>query len=198
MNTVVLNTIVKGNIESLDQMISFIDSLSDTEYQHTAKPWFDSSIGQHLRHILDLFLALMNNVEAEVNYDIRRRGAPVESSRQIGLKELNDIRCWAASLNDEMVSKEIIVHTETGLSSQQTDAFKSSFGRELCFASSHLVHHLAIMAAIAKISGKEVDAKLGLAPATATYVREQENSSGDQETDQKQNVTINEHHECAH
>ena len=169
-----MNKIAASNLESLDQMITFIDSLSDAEYQYVPKPLFDSSIGQHLRHILDLFIALVNSTKEEVNYDIRRRGAPVETDKQLGLIELNDIRVWVSKASDKDINRNILVHTETALNNQQTDIFKSSFGRELCFASSHLVHHLAIMAAIAKMAGKEVDSKLGLAPATATYVRELE------------------------
>ncbi len=169
-----MNRIVTGNLESLDQMITFIDSLSDAEYQYLPKPLFDSSIGQHLRHIVDLFLALVNSTDEEINYDIRRRGALVETDKQQGLKELNDIRIWVSSISDKDGNKDILIHTETALTTQQTDSFKSSFGRELCFASSHLVHHLAIMAAIAKMAGKEVDSKLGLAPATATYERDLE------------------------
>jgi uncharacterized damage-inducible protein DinB len=164
-----------GNLESLDQMITFIDSLSDSEYQHSPKPWFDSSIGQHLRHIIDLFHALMHGTSEEVNYDIRRRGAPVETDKEIGLNELNEIRDWVSRISEDDINQDTLVHTETALYTQQTDTFKSSFGRELCFASSHLVHHLAIMAAVAKMAGKNVDSKLGLAPATATFVREQEN-----------------------
>ena len=169
-----MSKIVASNLESLDQMITFIDSLSDAEYQYSPKPLFDSSIGQHLRHILDLFIALVNSTTEEVNYDIRRRGAPVETDKQLGLTELNDVRIWVSGISDKDINRDTLIHTETALNTQQTDSFKSSFGRELCFASSHLVHHLAIMAAIAKMAGKEVDSKLGLAPATATHVRELE------------------------
>ena len=166
-----MNKIVTGNLESLDQMISFIDSLNDAEYQYIPKPLFDSSIGQHLRHILDLLLALVNSTNEEINYDVRRRGALVETDKQQGLKELNDVRVWVSNISNNEINRGVLVHTETSLNTQQTDSLKSSFGRELCFASSHLVHHLAIMAAIAKMAGKEVDSKLGLAPATATYER---------------------------
>ena len=166
-----MNKIVTGNLESLDQMISFIDSLSDAEYQYIPKPLFNSSIGQHLRHILDLLLALVNSTNEEINYDVRRRGALVETDKRQGLKELNDVRVWVSNISNNEINRDVLVHTETSLNTQQTDSLKSSFGRELCFAASHLVHHLAIMAAIAKMAGKEVDSKLGLAPATATYER---------------------------
>ena len=170
-----MNTCVTGSLESIDQMITFITDLNDAEYQYSAAPWFDSSIGQHLRHIVDLFLALKDRTDTEnINYDIRRRGAAIETVRKVGLAELSDIRKWMTSITAIDINQEISVSTEVALSSQQTETFVSSFGRELCFASSHLTHHLAIMAVIAKMAGKKVDPTLGLAPATATFVREQE------------------------
>ncbi len=156
-------------------MITFIEGLSDAEYQFCAKPWFDSSIGQHLRHIIDLYLALINRANADViNYDVRRRGHGVESVRNIGLQELNGIRQWVSEITSEEIEQQTTVSTEVAMSSQQTAEFASSFGRELCFASSHLTHHLALMAVIAKMTGKDVDPTLGLAAATATHLREQE------------------------
>ncbi len=170
-----MNNAVAGSLESLDQMITFIDGLSDSDYRYIATPWFESSIGQHLRHIVDLYLALMtpSNKNA-IDYDVRRRGAPIETNKSTGLKELADIRCWLMKLTANQLSQQSIVSTEVSLSTQQSEKFVSSFGRELCFASSHLIHHLAIMATIAKMAGKTVDPTLGLAPATATYTREQE------------------------
>ncbi len=170
-----MNTCVTGSLESIDQMTTFIAGLNDAEYQYSAAPWFDSSIGQHLRHIVDLFLALKDRTKTDdINYDVRRRGASIETIRKIGLAELSDIRQWMISITEDDINQKISVSTEVALSSQQTETFASSFGRELCFAASHLTHHLAIMAVIAKMAGKKVDPTLGLAPATATFAREQE------------------------
>ncbi len=180
-----MNTSIAGSLESLDQIMIFIEGLTTTEYQYIATPLFESSIGQHLRHIVDLYLALIASSETQgsksfspnicnINYDIRRRGACVETDKETGLAELSSIRQWLNSIAEQDINKEALVSTEVSLTYQQSEVFKSSFGRELCFASSHLTHHLAIMAAIAKMSGKDVDPYLGLAPATATYTREQD------------------------
>ncbi|MGK0440817.1 MAG: hypothetical protein ACJA0N_000612 [Pseudohongiellaceae bacterium] len=168
-----MHKFVIGNVESLDQMTDFISGLSDSEYQLPARPWFESSIGQHLRHVIDLYVALMKSDGELIDYDYRRRGAAAETNRTTGLAELKEIRGWLADFSIEDINNTILVSTETALSTEQTEVFTSSLGRELCFASSHLTHHLAIMATIAKVSGKDVNAKLGLAPATATFVREQ-------------------------
>ena len=175
-----MNAFVEGSLESLDQMIGFIRELSESEYQFIAKPWFDSSIGQHLRHIIDLYCALQVTRKIDdsdlpfIDYDIRRRGAPIETQKSIGLEELTELRSWMSEISESDLDAAVLVSTEIALKSKQVQLCRSTFSRELCFASSHLVHHLAIMAAVAKMAGKEVDPTLGLAPATATFVREGE------------------------
>lgn len=207
-----MNRSISGSLETIDQMISFIEGLSDKEYQYIAKPLFDSSIGQHLRHIVDLYLALMSSTQlghidsaktirsssaispvSTINYDIRRRGALIETEKQTGLAELADIRAWLLYNEHTNMTEEVWISTEVSLSSQASELFKSSLGRELCFASSHLTHHLAIMAAIAKVSGKEVDSSIGLAPATATYTREQAQGTEGSQTDRTARNQV-----CAH
>lgn len=170
-----MNKIINGSIESLDQMIDFIKSLSDEGYKAAPKPLFDSSIGQHLRHILDVYMALISSDNFEhINYDIRRRGLPLESVRSEGLIELNVIRHWLITLDETSLTLPTTVHNEVSVCSEQAAQMSSSMGRELCFASSHLTHHLAIMAVIAKFLGHKVNEKLGVAPTTATFLRNQQ------------------------
>lgn len=170
-----MNKIINGSIESLDQMIDFIKNLGDEAYKTAPKPLFDSSIGQHLRHILDVYMALINSDNFEkINYDIRRRGLALETVRTEGLIELNVIRHWLVTLDEASLTLQTTVHSEVSVCSEQAAQMTSSMGRELCFASSHLTHHLAIMAAIAKFLGHKVSAELGVAPTTATFLRSQQ------------------------
>lgn len=166
-----MKKIIEGSLESLDQMISFIQKLDDKAYLYIAAPWFMSSIGQHLRHSMDLFLALQTFQDGFIDYDVRRRGCGLETSRNVGLSELRLMRDWLENLTEGCLTQTIKVKTEVSLSTQASVTLDSSLARELGFTSSHLVHHLALMAVIAKMAGKEVDDSYGLAPATATYMR---------------------------
>jgi len=57
------------------------------------KPLFDSTIGQHLRHILDLYMALIEpHGTGNINYDIRRRGIALEHQRAAGIAELRQVK----------------------------------------------------------------------------------------------------------
>ena len=170
-----MNKILKGNLETIDQLIDFLRDLTDEDYNYTHGTILSSSIGQHLRHILDLYYALMasSNVEL-VDYDIRRRGAALETDRGAGLKELSDIRQWVSELSETQLQAICRIKTEVMLSDSSSIETESSVGRELCFVSSHLTHHLALMAVLAKLAGCQVDESLGVAPATASFLRAQE------------------------
>jgi len=173
-----MQQIINGSIESLDQIIGFIEQLDCTSYHQAPAPLFDSSIGQHLRHILDLYQALLiSNQQQTINYDIRRRGISVESVREDGLTELQLVRAWLSQLDLNLLQQPLKISTEVSVTNCAPVQCISSLGRELCFASSHLIHHLALMVAIAKYLGQQVDAQLGLAPCTATFLRNQQQNT---------------------
>ncbi|PVZ69691.1 DinB family protein [Pelagibaculum spongiae] len=170
-----MHTIVKGNIETIDQLSEFIEKLSEQDYQYTGSSLFESSIGQHLRHILDLYMAMMHPLQnGLIDYDVRRRGIPLETDKSVGLLELQQTRNWLETLTEQTLFEPIEVKSEVMLSSTQSIQVTSTLGRELCFTSSHLVHHLAIMAAIARLIGHQVDSAIGQAPTTASFNRSQQ------------------------
>ena len=178
MNHTILKSIIKGNLEAVDQGVELINKLSDEQYQHIAVPYVRSSIGEHFRHLVDLYLALMNEQSVGVcDYDVRRRGADIEVSRATALAELANIKSWLTTLeseNNQFFNRVINVNTEVTLLETESVTIKSSVLRELIFTSSHAVHHFAVIGVVAKIQGIEVNGDLGIAPATATFLRESE------------------------
>jgi len=166
--------VIKGSIESLEQVINFIQDLSDEIYIQIPEPLFNSSIGQHLRHILDLYMALIKaNDFRNINYDVRRRGLALETNKKEGIKELIKVCDWLKSLNEMTLNMETNINTEVSVYNEITANFPSTVGREVSFVSTHLTHHLALMAAIAKFLGHSVNTNLGVAPATASFLRNQ-------------------------
>lgn len=186
-----MNNTTTASLEVVEQLITFISDMTKSEYQFIAKPLFTSTIGQHLRHIVDLYRAIQLGLDSRViNYDYRRRGALIETDRHEGIKELESLRSWLQTLDSTAFDMPVSINSEISLSQQTSETYISSLGRELNFASSHLIHHLAIMAAIAKSAGMNANPSLGTAPATATYNRNNANNNNTKNT-QKTSV-------CAH
>jgi len=169
-----MTKVIKGSIESLEQMIDFIQGLSDEIYMQIPEPLFSSSIGEHLRHILDLYMALINANDLEnINYDVRRRGIGLEKDKNEGIKELYIVCDWLKLLDLMKLNIKTNISTEVSVYNEIAVNFPSTVGREVCFVSTHLTHHLALMAAIAKFLGHSVKTNLGVAPTTASFLRSQ-------------------------
>ncbi|MDX2319320.1 MAG: hypothetical protein QNK26_01850 [Moritella sp.] len=162
--------VIKGNIEGLDQGIALLTSMTNEQYCLRAKPYISSSIGEHLRHILDLYYALKGNVQT-IDYDIRRRGALVETCRLTGLAELEQIKMWLFTLEPQMMGNNVLMSTEVSVIETLVVQVETSLMRELIFVSMHAIHHYALMDISAKLCDIDTPKNMGIAPATLTALR---------------------------
>ena len=186
--------VIRGNIEAIHQGIDLISALSDEQYVHIASPYVSSSIGAHFRHVVDMYSALMTSDSSQqvsdiVDYDVRRRGALIEKSRDVAIEELRSLEHWITQLAGNVsescgvdaIAKQkqqpISLKSEVTLSDSRSVIVESSLIRELIFVGSHAVHHYALINVIAKLQGVRLSGSLGIAPATATFLREQDASS---------------------
>lgn len=174
-----VRSVLVGNIEAIDQGIRLLDCVTDAQYRHLAVPYVRSSIGQHFRHVVDMFLAISNRRDVTlIDYDARRRGAKIETCRETATKELKVVKSW---MSDRLVELDqgtlgmlidVAIKTEVTIEATHSVELRSTMLRELVFTSSHAVHHYALISVIAKIQGVNLEPELGVAPATATFLRQ--------------------------
>ncbi len=168
-------SVVKGNLEAIDQCISMLNGISAEHYTTVCSPAVSSSIGEHFRHILDIYRSVMLSLGKEktdvIDYDKRRRGAACETDIAVAQREFAALRSWLLCLDDSLLIKNVEVKTEVSLGETVQVLLSSSVLRELIFVSSHAVHHLAIISTIARLQNIGVDGSVGVAPATASFLR---------------------------
>jgi len=167
--------VLQGNWEAIEQGVGLLNKLTDAQYVYVAEPYLHSSIGQHFRHILDIYHSIINALHSEntasIDYNLRRRSSIVETNRVAAIDELRECSFVLGKLNAVKIQSRVEIITEVLLSSSQSFAFSSSVARELIFASSHAVHHFAIIGIAAKLQGIDTEESFGVAPATATFFR---------------------------
>ncbi|KAL7410181.1 hypothetical protein BDY24DRAFT_344458, partial [Mrakia frigida] len=113
---------------------------------------------KHIRHILDHYSLLLDTLHSpspSLNYDIRRRLTPIESSLQVAKetvlavsKRVTNLRSNPSSTSsstDGWLDRPLTVTAKT----PAVLDFESSGGRELWFVSHHSIHHLASLRVIA-------------------------------------------------
>lgn len=173
-----VRSIIIGNIEAVDQGVRIVNTLNDQQYCFNSSQYFNSSIGQHFRHIIDMFRSVTQPQEPGlIDYDVRRRGADIEKSRTLALQELGDIKIYLsthlANLDQALgdLHQEIDLKTEVTIEETHSVILRSTLLRELVFIGSHAVHHYALISMIAKIQGVVLEEAVGVAPATATFLR---------------------------
>jgi len=164
---------LEGQLETVKQAKEFLLGLSVKNYQVVLKPHFASSAGTHMRHILDHYLALKDGMDQGlVNYNKRNRCSIVESCPQTALLEWQKVERWLQEVSQLDADIPLNVMCETSVSKTQSAQTQSTLARELVFVSSHAVHHFSLLAVINSLLGNKGKVNFGVAPSTATHMRQ--------------------------
>lgn len=155
----------------LSQAIELLKEIPHTDYTEIRQPFFHSSIGQHIRHILDHFTALQSGFDQDfVNYNIRHRHSQIEQLPELAKVQCETLQQWLGNLVQEDLDKSFIVESEISVSHQHSVKVRSNLARELLFVNSHAIHHYAMIKVIRLLQNAEVPSEFGFAPATLTYM----------------------------
>lgn len=166
-----------SHLEILEQGRLYLNSVTQEDYIEIISPNFISSAGSHIRHIIDHYQSIISGIETDViDYDLRLRGSKVEEVPQLAIERLNDIEAWMKSLSSDTLNKITSLSTEVSTKNKNVQVVQTTVARELIFAGSHAVHHYAMIAQITFAQTTTANTSFGVAPATATYLREKNNS----------------------
>lgn len=163
---------INSQINILEQAKSYLRSVTCEQYREVVSPLFISSAGQHMRHILDHYVSIMDALDSGVvDYDKRRRGAPVESDIDLALQQIAEIETFLCSLRPALLEQKIKLSTEVSVDEKLVKVVESSLIREIVFVGSHAIHHFAMIEQISKAQKISTPKQFGIAPATATFMR---------------------------
>ncbi len=163
-------------VDAVEQAISLLDDMNLTDYQQVLAPHFSSSIGAHIRHIVDHFMAVKIMMEdadsnTEINYNKRNRHSDVEQFPQAASAACKEISSWLReTCSNQLLNQKVLVTTEIDISHCTSTTCESTLERELVFAASHAIHHYAFIRIIRNMQGKELPKFFGYAPATIAHL----------------------------
>lgn len=172
-----MQKIISGSIEVIEQGEQFLQTVSASSYNKVLTPYFNSSSGEHMRHILDHFISLMNGYKSGlVDYDLRNRKSNIESDHHKALLQLTELKQWILTLDVNTLGDALTIKTEVSVFEKKPALLESSLARELIFVTSHAVHHFSIISIAMQLQDISIDESFGIAPATATYLRNTDDS----------------------
>lgn len=148
------------------QLVSAIGNLTTEEYGRPCKTLFNASVGQHVRHVIELHYCLFNGYETgNVNYDERKRDTRIETDRDLAIELMNKI-----ILEIDRPDKELLLHTCSYESTAETFPVKTNYFRELIYNLEHTVHHMALIRiGINEVAILPLPEGFGVAASTIKY-----------------------------
>lgn len=161
-----MKTVAKENLSQLREMLQTIKVESYTQKTDILS---GSSIGQHIRHIIEFYLLLVSgSFSGTVSYDKRQRDQQIEENPDYAINVINRLMKGIETLDENLPMKFEGDFTANG-SSQNT--IQSSVGRELAYCIEHSIHHQALIKAGLVALGLSglIDDNFGVAFSTIRY-----------------------------
>ena len=163
--------IVKAAQAVLNQGLDLLIKLDNASYSQIARAPFRASVGQHFRHIVEHFQAVIWGMRSgEVNYDARARNVRTENEVSHASVVTCEILRALNRLTKEDLSERCDVVASLGYGSCAPSRLQSNFGREVADCTAHAIHHYAIIRLICAELGVAVPDEFGYAPATLKHV----------------------------
>ena len=130
----------------------------------------NSSIGAHLRHILDRFQCFFTGIQqGGINYDDRKRDKSIETNIEAASFALSSIQRRFSAVELAEYSGKNIQVSESVYHEGEAVTLISTIDRELMGLISHSTHHLAIIGLITKSLGYQMDSDFGKAASTILF-----------------------------
>jgi len=151
--------------KNLKRGILLLNSIDNEQYCNTSIPPYYSSIGGHIRHILDIFSCVFDGLDkGQINLANRKRNSLVETKIELGLNYFNQTMVALDRIKDEDFDRVIAVTDDLGLGFV---TINYTLGSVLIQAHSHAIHHFASIGSIISQLGIDLpDEDFGYNPTT--------------------------------
>lgn len=148
---------------SLDELIDVLSQITNSEYSNQCAALSNSTIGEHSRHIIEMFQCLQNNYESGiVNYDRRERNILVQTDTDYAVSQIGIIQNSLEKQNKKIELHQIIDGEEIRV--------ESNYLRELLYNLEHCIHHQALIkVAVLQNPSVLVGENFGVARSTIEY-----------------------------
>lgn len=148
-------------LEQLQALQRLLQQIQPADFTRPSSMLGGSTIGQHVRHVVELLQCLHDGYETGiVNYDNRKRDIRIETEVSFTNSILQDLISYIAQPDKGMSLTQLhcsnIIHT--------------TYFRELHYNTEHAIHHMALInVALREMNIVAVDENFGVANATIQF-----------------------------
>lgn len=154
-----VNTVFVQLAESLAQ-------ISQQEYVQPCKNLFNNTIGQHVRHVIELFQCLEQGYDpGVVNYEKRKRDLSIETDKELASRLLLEIYSGLGRSN-----KQLILEATYDDQAAEPLSIGTNYHREVAYNLEHTIHHMALIrVGLAEVTSLSLPENFGVATSTMKY-----------------------------
>lgn len=164
-----ISKLISLNCHLLGQCVEMIETIGGDSYTKRQSPVYSSSVGEHVRHLVEHIQMLLSGIAAGMaDYDARNRDLRISTDPSFAINTIRNLQQDLERLSIQDKS----LHVRSTLSSDLSNdvvVSQSSLCRELQYLQAHTVHHFALIAMILRLQGLEPEADFGVAPSTLLH-----------------------------
>ncbi len=137
-----MNNLKEASSQALTQLMALLKNIRGDQYNSSLHIFKGSSIGKHIRHVIEFYQCLFNASDTVINYDLRQRNSIIETDKNTAVNKIEEIMERIKLLNED---RTIELHTNYVVDNNGSSRFKTSLLRELAYNLEHTIHHMAIL-----------------------------------------------------
>lgn len=149
--------------QPLLELQCLLNQISEEDFSKPIEFLSNASIGEHTRHIIELFNCLIASYDTgEVNYDNRNRNILIQTNPSVAIEAIHSI-CNKI----EKENKDLILVSEFF---DEISQMPTNYYREVIYNLEHCIHHQALIkVAVFQFEHLSVHENFGVAPSTIAF-----------------------------
>ena len=149
--------------KTLSELSDLLSQLSKDDYTCPCFGLSNATIGEHTRHIIEMFQCLENQYEGGiVNYDDRKRDYQIQTDTDFAKQTIVAVINQLDRPNKSLKLQQIVDGEEL--------LIDTNYNRELLYNLEHCIHHQALIkVALLQNEAVAIDENFGVAQSTIEY-----------------------------
>ena len=149
--------------QTLFELQHLLNQISEDDYSKPIEYLSNASIGEHTRHIIELFQCVINSYEVgELNYDNRNRNLLIQTNPSFAIEKIDEICNSIEKENKDLILESVFFEVVSRIN--------TNYFREVIYNLEHCIHHQALIkVAVFQFEYLVVNENFGVAPSTIVY-----------------------------
>ncbi|MNU15527.1 hypothetical protein D3C71_36630 [compost metagenome] len=150
--------------KNLKELVCILEEIPEALYTQKSNYLFESTIGQHARHILEIYTTVLSGYEGgEFSFDNRKRNRLLEENVREMIFAINKTISYISKEDKDLIC---IIND----ANDQKNYLKTTYFRELLYCFEHGIHHQALIkVALKEFRWHNIPVNFGVAPSTIKF-----------------------------